>query len=394
MFSVNARRFATAALAAVLALAPARAAFAWGDDIHEMVVRLAVELLPEPLRRELRREMKSLLEGATAPDRRADSRGKCFDPAEAPRHYIDIEMTSADFLAAWKQKLASSGSPEGEALQALKGAFVKEYFSRRTVPLAAAEARALFDALPADKAGFVKLVGESEAGWIGTGPYTVRERYDELVLALAFASEAPGGSGVRARPSRDQWAEAARLAGELSHYAADMHMPLHGTVNYKGQLTGNLIIATKDPDDETRHVHVRYEVMTCRAYLAEIERAVRPRLVPARALPRGTTPERLAIRAARASYPLDAEILLVDKLILPGDSPPRRGDGYVRFMQENLGEATARQVAFAAQAAADLMLSASLEAEGLRGPGAAAAAGSGRAARPATERGDGIELKQ
>ncbi len=37
----------------------------------------------------------------------------------------------------------------------------------------------------------------------------------------------------------DQWDEAWQIAAELGHYVADSHQPLHLTLNYNGQLTGN-----------------------------------------------------------------------------------------------------------------------------------------------------------
>ena len=183
---MRSRRFVSRLLAAVvLAALPARRSFAWGDDVHELIVRLTVRILPEEVRRALGLNERAMAAAAAEPDRRAKR-----DAAEGPRQYIDIEMTDAAFLDAWREKLAAATAEAGvvpgvEALRKLRGAFVNDYFSKRKFPLPKAEAGRLFDALPPKAEAFMGKVGIEGAGWIGTGPYTVGLRYDELARAAS-----------------------------------------------------------------------------------------------------------------------------------------------------------------------------------------------------------------
>jgi len=58
--------------------------------------------------------------------------------------------------------------------------------------------------------------------------------------------------------STDQWETVWQLAAELGHYVADSHEPLHLTLNYNGQLTGNY------------GIHSRYETQMINAHLSEL----------------------------------------------------------------------------------------------------------------------------
>ena len=55
------------------------------------------------------------------------------------------------------------------------------------------------------------------------------------------------------------WESAKQHAADLGHYIADGHMPLHLTVNFDGQFTGN------------RGIHSRYESQMINAFSAQIE---------------------------------------------------------------------------------------------------------------------------
>jgi len=366
----HARRLAAAlAVALLLAALPARSAHAWGDRVHKAIVRLAVDILPEEVRRRLGLPGREMAAASVEPDERAKR-----DRAEGPRQYIDIEMTAPEFLAAWRRKLAGAGEVDGESMAKLRSEFVREYFSARKPPLPQAESDKLFRALPGTLDGFLGKVGLDGGGWIGTGPYTVGVRYGELVAALRAG----------------RLAEARALAGELSHYVADLHMPLHGTINYKGQFTGNLIFSTKDPYDPSRHCHVRYEVIFCRDNISRLTRAVSARLVPARLPEDGRTPVTLAIDAARRAYPLGAKVLQADRQVLgmaPADgsaaAAPRSLRRYSREMYSLTGEITARQLALSVQMTADLIFAAYHEAGPIADPAAAArkAAAEAKAAR-------------
>ena len=55
-----------------------------------------------------------------------------------------------------------------------------------------------------------------------------------------------------------QWDDAWQVAAELGHYVADSHQPLHLTLNYNGQLTGNY------------GIHSRYETSMINPHLSQL----------------------------------------------------------------------------------------------------------------------------
>lgn len=89
-----------------------------------------------------------------------------------------------------------------------------------------------FDDVPRDLDELVAREGREAVDQFGIVPWAVDECYRMLVLAL----------------SRGDWSAAGAWAADLGHYVADSHQPLHCTVNYDGQTTGN------------RGIHLRFEV--------------------------------------------------------------------------------------------------------------------------------------
>ena len=170
-----------AALVAVMAAWPARSARAWSDAGHELVAEEAVQRLPQPLRGLLAdpARLDRLKASSIAADGRTDATSPHYTPAEKPRHFFDID--------------AVTDEPPPFA----------------TFPRDRAEAERQFGAETFEKAG--------------TAPWAAAEALDRLVDALRTGRT----GGVFA------------AAGDLAHYAADLHMPLHTTKNWDGQLTGN-----------------------------------------------------------------------------------------------------------------------------------------------------------
>ena len=76
----------------------------------------------------------------------------------------------------------------------------------------------------------------------GTIPWVIETWTDSLTVLMA--------SG--------QWETVWQLAAELGHYVADSHQPLHLTLNYNGQLTGNY------------GIHSRYETHMINPHLSEL----------------------------------------------------------------------------------------------------------------------------
>lgn len=108
------------------------------------------------------------------------------DPDERPRHYIDLELGDA------------GGPPYG--------------------------------ALTRDYAGAVAALGADSVKKMGVLPWRIESYFETLVNSMSSPSDST-----------------LIVMAALGHYVADAHMPLHTTVNYDGQFTGN------------RGVHFRFE---------------------------------------------------------------------------------------------------------------------------------------
>jgi hypothetical protein len=126
----------------------------------------------------------------------ADNR-KNIDPTEAPKHYIDID-NYPEFVA-------------------------NGYITSN------------FDSL-------VLLHGNTFVMDQGILPWAIINTFDSLQMAF----------------QNNQFNKAMLLAADLGHYVGDMHMPLHITKNYNGQLTGQT------------GVHSRYESTMIGNYSAQI----------------------------------------------------------------------------------------------------------------------------
>jgi hypothetical protein len=182
------------ALAALVACA-ATVAFAWADRTHQLIVEESVARLPEPLRGLFADEaaMERLKKAAIEPDERkkriekdaaampADSREAMLKKAdeERKRHFFDIDAITAE-------------PPP-------------------------------FAHFPHDRAAAEKEFGTKPFHEHGTAPWAAEAALERLADAMK------GGR-------TDETFEA---AGDLAHYVADLHMPLHVSKNFNGKLTGN-----------------------------------------------------------------------------------------------------------------------------------------------------------
>ncbi len=88
----------------------------------------------------------------------------------------------------------------------------------------------------------IALYGWAAVKETGILPWATLWTYDSLVAQL----------------SRGDWTKGTLTASDLGHYVGDGHQPLHATVNYDGQLTGN------------GGIHSRYESGMVNAYQAAL----------------------------------------------------------------------------------------------------------------------------
>lgn len=99
--------------------------------------------------------------------------------------------------------------------------------------------------LPHSWDDIVARYGLSRVEGNGTVPWAIEDSYAALVTLF----------------EAEDWEEAVSVAADIGHYAGDLHNPLHLTVNYNGQLTGQY------------GVHSRYESGMTNRHLGELEPA-------------------------------------------------------------------------------------------------------------------------
>lgn len=198
-----------------------------------------------------------------------------------------------------------------------------------------------FDNIPTAEAAFKKRFGADAAGK-GRLPWAIEDHYNSLVDAF-----------------RDKDLQAIlKHAGFLSHYVADATMPLHATVNYKGQFSGNVIfdVDRQSPASIHRHVHVRFEIGMIDANRSDIELKTAELLSNPR---RVDDPAAAALELAKDSYAHIDTILIADRALLqPGARISDADPGYYEKLYAQTSDLAAARLAAAATAVASLWQSA------------------------------------
>ncbi len=145
----------------------------WGFFAHQKINRLAVFTLPPEMSGFYKQNLDYITDASVNPDRR-----RYAVPAEAPRHYIDLDVYGDS--AAYK--------------------------------------------LPRYWSDAVTQIGEDSLVKHGIVPWHINRVYFQL--REAFLLRDPAGI--------------LRLSADLGHYVGDAHVPLHTTRNYDGQLTDQI----------------------------------------------------------------------------------------------------------------------------------------------------------
>jgi hypothetical protein len=139
-----------------------------------------------------------------------------------------------------------------------------------------------FAALPHSQRAAVARYGREVVEERGTLPWTLLEMHGRLVGEMR----------------EGRWSDVVTTAGHAGHYVADAFMPLHTTVNYDGQATGNAGV----------HKAVEHELVDAR--IRGYRRAVRSRLGEAAKIPYG---EEHVFALLVESYRHVPEILAADE---------------------------------------------------------------------------------
>ena len=205
----------------------------------------------------------------------ADDR-KGRDSAEPPRHYIDI-----DHFEPWP-----------------------------------------FAGVPRTWERMDKKYGNGEASQWGVAPWAIDECWNMVVRSLEAGD----------------WGSAGAWAADLGHYVADTHQPLHCTVNYDGQATGN------------QGVHLRFEVHMMNRHFEES--AIEPGTPPVFT----GTPAEACFDWITAAYPGLEVILAGDTAATTVD--PDFGDEYHAALWAHTATVANTQVAEAVRDLSALYLSA------------------------------------
>lgn len=143
----------------------------WGETGHKTVNKLSVDAIPGALRNFYHIHLDDVVKNAMDADH-----AKNNDPAEKPRHFIDIDMYG-------------------------------EY---------------PFNELPEDYEAAKKKFGQDTLVGRGIVPWQIEETYYQLVEAF----------------KQKNLESVLRHSAWLGHYVGDAHVPFHTTANHNGQLTG------------------------------------------------------------------------------------------------------------------------------------------------------------
>ncbi|MFT5516773.1 MAG: hypothetical protein ACI80V_002911 [Rhodothermales bacterium] len=219
----------------------------------------------------------------------ADER-KCCDPEESIKHYIDID----DY---------------------------PEFFSGQ---------------LPRTYADMVTEYGQARVDGNGTVPWAIEAAYQDLVQHFASAD----------------WENAVAAAADLGHYVGDLHSPLHLTLNFNGQLTGQ------------NGVHSRHESQMTSRHLGEL--VPTPQAVYAVIDPLSTVFQWIDIQ-----YPGVSLILAADNVAQASTGGSTSSTAYYDALWNEVGQETVAWISNASLGVASLWYAAWIEAGSPPLPGSA-----------------------
>jgi hypothetical protein len=181
-----------------LVLMQSEAAFAWGNEGHTYVNRVAAEKIPASMPRFLRRAVVEIAYLGPEPDRWRSPSEFALKNAQEADHFIDLERVS------WLDPL-----PRG------RYEFYRKLYEKR-----AATTDSPDDYLPEH---------------VGLQPYITMEVYGRLKAAFREYRQRRGAH----QPTLAVQQAIIFYAGWLGHYVADGSQPLHTTIHYNGWVGPN-----------------------------------------------------------------------------------------------------------------------------------------------------------
>jgi len=322
-------------LLAIALLATPGAGRGWGNDGHLLILDSALAVLPDAVRRIYAPGADRIRTYAVEPDRHS------VVPAEGSRHYIDIELLDPAFMSGLVKELAKDGSAQGLADEDARGiaiSFERGFFSRRPPPWSANETGRLWESLPPDLPAF-------RSAYPGMETIVGTVVYQPFLYTRALARAIREGDR--------QWILI--YAGLLAHYTGDLFVPLHATIDYKGQYSGNLTF--NDGKNGRGDVHSRFETAFVRHRLDSLRTAnAARRREPKTIALAGITPA--AINAGSVSYALIDPILASDRKAAAKFDPARAWARYATEVGPVFEPALIDRISLASNMLADLLLTA------------------------------------
>ena len=216
----------------------------WGFYAHKILNQKAIFLLPTELIPTFKINLEEIRHFSIAPDQRRHS-----SPHEAVRHYMDLDYWGeAPFSnvprnypdAVWKfSNIYFINSNDEDTL------YVNEHSFLTKSPLKDSLVSFFYDKVRYNdrQAYDWDLSGEEIAVYFDE--FAVLENYNKLHFHNVLDEYGILPYHLMEYQNRLKWAfidrdieKIIRLAGEIGHYIGDAHVPLHTTLNYNGQLTG------------------------------------------------------------------------------------------------------------------------------------------------------------
>ncbi len=206
---------------------------AWGFYGHRKINRMAVFTLPQSILPLYKKNIEYITEHAVDPDKR-----RYASKNEFARHYIDIDHWDTlpfnnvpklyrDAILKFGQLKAISEKDtvivdveENYHIDMYRN-FLYEY---RFDPIIKIEKEALYNVTGIDVKEYSEFYFDNDIVNYGISPYFLEYFYSRLVYAF---------------DNRDI-DQILKISADIGHYISDAHVPLHTTLNYNGQLTGQI----------------------------------------------------------------------------------------------------------------------------------------------------------
>lgn len=182
---------------------------AWHDEGHMYTAIAALRAMPNEFPKFLVDAQRTVAHCSIDPDLARNKKTPQLADADSPNHFIDLELLQ--------------GKP-----------------------------------LPKDRHAFIKLCAELgvEPDKVGYLPYALAESTQQLALALAEHRADPDNEHVKIKCQV--------YAGRLAHFAADLAMPLHTTINWDGKVEPG---STKSP---RTGIHAKIDALPTKIPYAQI----------------------------------------------------------------------------------------------------------------------------